>query len=175
MHVGKMIYSVLFAFSVYRTGAAQPQCSLNTLRGTWAFVELGWTVPLGSGATAVATPTTVIGTLTVDSSGKITGSGTFVSAAGIPGTPIPAGIPVDFTYQGAIEITSDCTGVFRYIVSVMGAPIPGEFIERFHYSSQKDEMTSMSMQSALSRPLWIGTFTRLGHTPAPVAWPAISH
>ena len=152
-----------------------PSCSINNVRGTWAFAELGWTVPAESGAAAVASPVTVIGAFTVDSSGKMTGSGTTISAAGIPGTPIPAGEVLDFDFTGTIEITQDCTGVLKYSIKLAGTPgpLPGQFIERFVYSPSKDELLSMSIQSPLSKPLWIGRYTRLGLVPLPVAWPTI--
>jgi len=172
MHDGNLIWTMLLASALCGALGAQPHCSTDSVRGTWAFAELGWTVPLGSGSSAVAAPATVIGVATIDYSGKLTGSGTFVSGTGVPGTPIPAGEPIDFTYQGTIEITPSCTGVLRYSLTVMGAPIPGQFIERFFYSPQKDEMVSMSIQSAFSKPLWIGNYKRLGRSPDPVEWPA---
>jgi len=174
MHLRNLTCPVLLALTLCGAAVAQPQCTTDTVRGTWAFAELGWTVPLGSGLTAVASPSTVIGVASIEYSGRMTGSGTFVSGTGITGTPIPAGEPIDFTFQGTVEITPDCTGVLRYSLTVMGQSIPGQFIERFYHSLQRDEMVSMSIQSPLSKPLWIGKYTRLGRTPASIAWPVIS-
>jgi hypothetical protein len=124
----------------------------------------------------VASPVTVIGAFAVDYSGKMTGSGTTISGAGIPGTPIPAGEVLDFDFNGTVEITSDCTGLLRYSIQLKGtpAPVPGEFIERFVYSPHKDELLSMSIQSPFSKPLWIGRYTRLGRMMGPVVWPTVS-
>jgi len=146
------------------------------VRGTWVFADLGWTVPLGSGTSGAASPVTGIGVFAVDSSGKMTGSGTTISGTGIPGTPIPAGEVLDFDFTGTVEITPECTGVLRYSIQLKGtpAPLPGQFVERFVYSPHNDQMLSMSIQSPLSKPMWIGLYARLGHVPAPVAWPAIS-
>ena len=180
MYVRKMGCAVVIAVSLCSVLSAQPwfltpSCSVNSVRGTWAFAELGWTVPTGSGSSAVASPVTVIGAFSVDNSGKMTGSGTTTSAVGIPGTPIPAGEILDFDFTGTVEITPDCTGVLKYSIQLKGTPgpLPGQFIERFVYSPYKDELLSMSIQSPLSKPLWIGRYTRLGHVPAPVTWPAI--
>lgn len=160
---------------------AQSQCSIQSIRGTWTFAEMGWTVPFG-GSNAAASPVTVLGVISVEStgstiigtSGKITGSGTTISGTGIPGTPIPAGEVLDFDFVGTVEITPDCTGVWKFSIQLKGtpAPLPGQFVERIVYSPQKDEMFSMSIQSPLSRPFWIGFLKRLGTVPAPIAWPA---
>lgn len=152
---------------------AQPQCGVYSLRGTWAFAEIGWTVPSG-GSSAAASPVTVIGVLSIDSAGKLTGSGTTISGTGIPGTPIPAGEVLDFEFEGTVEIGSDCTGFWTYNFKLRGtpAPLPGQFIERIVYSPGKDEILSMSIRSPLSKPMWIGFSTRLSRVPAPVTWPA---
>jgi hypothetical protein len=112
----------------------------------------------------------------IDYSRKMIGSGTTISGTGIAGTPIPAGEVLDFDFTGTIEITPDCTGLLRYAIQLKGsaAPLPGEFIERFVYLPAKDELVSMSVQSPLSRPLWIGRYTRLGRMPVSVAWPAVT-
>ena len=31
----------------------------------------------------------------------------------------------------------------------------------------------MAIQSPLSKPLWIGRYTRLGRVPQPIAWPTV--
>lgn len=175
MHVREIAYAVLPALLLCCAASAQPSCGIHSLAGTWAFAELGWTVPTGSGASAVASPVTVIGAFTVDYSGKMTGAGTTISAVGIPGTPIPAGEVLDFDFNGTVEITSDCTGVLKYSIQIKGtpAPVPGQFIERFVYSPHNDELFSMAIQSPLSKPLWIGRYTRLGRVPQPIAWPTV--
>ncbi|HLK69774.1 MAG TPA: hypothetical protein VKU19_40370 [Bryobacteraceae bacterium] len=172
-----MACTMLTVLSLCCVLSAQPLCSIDSVRGTWAFAELGWTVPIASGSSAVASPVTVIGAFSVDYSGKMTGSGTTISGAGIPGTPIPAGEVLDFDFTGTVEITSDCTGVLRYAIQIKGTPgpLPGQFIERFVYSPHTDELLSMSIQSPLSKPLWIGRYTRLGRVQAAVAWPTVSH
>jgi len=181
MYFRKMACAAMLAVSLGSILSAQTwtlntSCSINNLRGTWAFAELGWTVPAGSGSTAVASPVTVIGAFSVDNSGTMTGSGTTISGVGIPGTPIPAGEVLDFDFTGTVEITTDCTGVLKYSIQLKGtpAPLPGQFIERFVYSPYQDQIVSMSIQSPLSKPLWIGRYTRVGLVPAAIAWPAIS-
>jgi hypothetical protein len=103
----------------------------------------------------------------------MTGTGTTISGTGIPGTPIPAGTVLDFDFEGTAEIGSDCTGFWNYNIKLKGTPgpLPGQFVERIVYSAGKDEILSMSIQSPLSKPMWVGLSTRLSHIPAPVAWP----
>lgn len=175
MHTRNLIALPLFILALGCVLPAQTPCSVQkSLRGTWAFSELGWTVPLyGSEA---ATPVTVIGAFSIDGSGKMTGSGTTISATGIPGTPIPAGEVLDFDFQGTIKITPDCTGILRYSIQLKGTPgpLPGEFIERFVYSPWTDKIVSMSVKSPLSKPLWIGSYKRIGLYPRAITWPAIT-
>ncbi len=176
MRIRHMAGAMLLAYSLCFNLAAQQPCTMSNLVGTWAFSELGWTVPMGSGGNAVASPVTVIGVMTIDYSGKMTGSGTTISGTGIPGTPIPAGEVLDFDFTGTVALTPDCTGSWKYAIQLKGtpAPLPGQFIERFVYSAQKDEVLSMAVQSPLSKPFWIGFYKRLGRAPVPVAWPTIS-
>ena len=172
MRARNLVCATLLVFSFCFALAAQPQCGIGSVRGTWAFAELGWTVPLG-GSSAPASPVTVIGVFSIDYSGKMPGSGTTISGTGIPGTPIPAGEVLDFDFEGSVQITSDCTGTWRYSIKLKGtpAPLPGQFIERIVYSPHKDQILSMAVQSPLSKPLWIGVSERLGNVPAALAWP----
>ncbi len=156
---------------------SQTYCSIyRNVRGTWAFSEIGWTVPFSDSQT-VASPVTVLGAMSVDSSGKITGSGTTISGTGIPGTQIPAGTVLDFDFEGTVELTPDCTGVLKYSIQIKGtpAPLPGQFIERIVYSPWSDEIVSMSIQSPLSKPMWIGTYKRVGRLPMSIAWPPVQN
>ena len=53
MHIRSLAFSALLAQSVCGAATAQPQCTTNRIVGSWAFTEIGWTVPLGSGSGAV--------------------------------------------------------------------------------------------------------------------------
>lgn len=152
--------------------AAQSQCGLESVRGKWAFSEIGWSVLPGS---ATADPVTVMGVVSIDYTGQMSGSGTWISGAALPGTPLPAGAVIDFDFTGSVSINSDCTGSWRYTITVRGmpGPLPREFIERIVYAPQTDEIVSMSVQSALSKPLWIGSSKRLSKTPGPISWPDV--
>jgi hypothetical protein len=177
MRAGNIVCATLLGLSICCALPAQQGCHSGSLIGAWAFSELGWTVPLENGSSTVASPVTVIGVLTIDYSGNMTGSGTTISGTGIPGTPIPAGEVLDFDFKGTVEITPDCVGFLRYSIQLKGtpAPLPGEFIERFVYLPQKEQVISMSIQSPLSKPLWIGRYARLGRVPESIAWPDVSH
>lgn len=162
------LLATLVVFLVGSIVPAQAQCGIGKLAGNWAYVEMGWTVPAGASTTA---PVTGIGAFSVDYSGRMTGSGSTISGAAIPGTPIPPGKVLDFDFDGTIEITPDCTGLWKYTVRIKGMPALPGFVERFVYSPQKDEMYSMSIQSPLSKPLWTGFAKRLSNVPGPIAWP----
>jgi hypothetical protein len=151
----------------------QGQCSLISLRGTWGFTEIGWSIPIG---TAAPVPVTVIGLLSLDFTGKMTGSATVISGAPLPGTAIPAGEPLDVdAVEGTVELNSDCTGFWKYSLRLRGVPAPpfGPFVERIVYSPQKDLIYSMSVGSPTSHPMWIGTATRVTNSVGPIAWPAM--
>jgi len=105
----------------------------------------------------------------------MTGPITVISGFGIPGTPIPAGAVLDFDFVDAsVEVTPDCTGIWKYSLQLKGtpAPIPGQYVERIVVLPQQDEILFMSIQSPLSKPMWVGTAKRLFQLPRPVAWPA---
>jgi hypothetical protein len=171
MRAQNLVCATLLVFSFCSAVPAQTQCGIGSLRGTWVFADLGWTVPFG-GSNA-ASPVTSLGVVSIDYAGKMTGSGTTISGTGLPGTPIPAGEVIDFDFEGSVQITPDCTGIWKYSIKLKGtpAPLPGQFIERIVYSPQKDSILSMSIQSPLSKPLWIGIAQRLGNVAGPIAWP----
>ncbi len=68
--------------------AAQPQCGVGSIRGTWAMNLLGWAIPMGPPG---AQPAPIVGivALTIDYAGHLTGSGTIMWGTGIAGTPLP--------------------------------------------------------------------------------------
>lgn len=153
MRIRNVVLAVLLTLLPCSAMSVQGQCGLHRVRGTWGFNALGWGIPLGS--TDVTAPVVFTGVLTIDSLGRMTGPLTIISGAGIPGTAIPAGTVFDFV-GASVEVTPDCTGVWRHSVQLKGtpAPIPGQYVERIVVPPQNDEMLFMSIQSPLSKPMW---------------------
>jgi hypothetical protein len=118
----------LFAVPPPRSRSAPPTGSLGAGLSQKSAGRSRWDLAPGR---SQQSPVTVIGVVTIEYTGRMTYSRTYVSGTAIPGTPIPAGEPIDFTFQGTVEITPDCTGILRYSLTVMGTPISGQFIERF--------------------------------------------
>lgn len=69
------ICAALSTVFVCSTLAAQRQCGLNNVRGTWSYSAVGWAVPLQP-ANATPVPYVMIGVMVVDYGGKISGPGT---------------------------------------------------------------------------------------------------
>ena len=114
MYVRNLTSAAVLVLILCSALLAQPRCSAGSLTGTWAYTAIGWTVPAGE---STAAPTTMIGILVIDYAGKVSGPGTSTSGAPIPGTPIPAGQPLDFEMvDTSIEVNADCTGLFKYSI-----------------------------------------------------------
>ena len=167
------VRAALLALCLCAVVAAQPQCSNQTLAGTWAYKGIGWTIPTGQ---SDAVPLTMIGVITVDYSGKSGGPGTEISGAAVPGTPIPAGQPLDFDIvNGTIQVTADCTAVFKYSIQLKGmGPMPpiGPYVDRLVVMPTQNEVYGMSVASPLSKPMDVYSMKQISHAPVSVSWPA---
>jgi len=155
-------------------GLRAQQCNLNNVRGPWAFVGTGSAIP-SSPAAPTAVPVAFLGVLIVDFGGRTTGPTTLVAGFAIPGTPIPAGAVLEMEFvNGALEVTADCTGVWKYFVKVKGFPQAiGPYVDRFIVLPDKGGMMGMAVKSPLSYPIWTWTATRMSPIPAPVSWPDV--
>lgn len=165
--------AALLVLCVCCVAAAQPQCSLHDLVGVWAYSGIGWVVYPGQ---STAVPVSMIGIAVIDYSGRITGPGTITNAAPIPGTPIPAGQPLDWEFVGdtPVKVNPDCTAVLSYAVQVKGmpGPLPG-YIDRMIVLANTGEILGMGVASPLSKPMLVYTMKRISHVPTPVSWPTI--
>ena len=173
MRAQNLIGTALLALGLCCALAAQPQCSIQNVVGTWGYTGIGWSIPAGGSAPA---PLTMIGIIVIDYSGKETGPGTFVSGAPVPGTPIPAGQPLDFDIVNAtVQVNADCTALLKYSIQLKGMPVPpiGPYFDRLVVVPNGGEFLEMSVQSPISKPFWIYTFKRMSPVPAPVSWPAV--
>jgi hypothetical protein len=125
---------------------------------------LGWAIPTAEGpwgAAGQTLPIVGLGVATIDHAGKMTG----------PGTAVMAGLVFDYEMAGTVEVNSDCTGLLKYSLKMKGFPnLPG-YIERFVLDPARQEMVSVSVQSPISKPMWVATWRRISPVAAPVAWP----
>lgn len=159
-----IVCAVLLAVWLCSALPAQPQCSSQSLRGTWSVSMLGWAIPTADGPWGTANQTLPIvglGVAIIDHTGKMTG----------PGTAVMAGVIFDYELAGTVEVNSDCTGLMKYSLKIKGFPnLPG-YIERFVLDVNRQEMVSVSLQSPISKPMWLTTWKRTSPVAAPVAWP----
>jgi hypothetical protein len=138
--------------------------------GTWAYNATGSAIPTG---TTTPVPVTFIGVLTANYSAKVTGPGTFIPGGSFPGTPIQAGMILEYNIvDGSIQLNSDCTGILSYTMQVAGFPVLlGPVVERIVVLPDKGEILSMSIYSPISKPMWAYTAKRMIPVPASVSWP----
>jgi len=159
-----IVCAVLLAVWLCSALPAQVQCSSQSLRGNWSVSMLGWAIPTAPGPWGAADQTVPIvglGVAVIDHTGKVTG----------PGTAVMAGVIFDYELAGTVEVNSDCTGLVKYSLKIKGFPnLPG-YIERFVLDPARQEMVSVSVQSPISKPMWITTWKRISPVAAPVAWP----
>jgi hypothetical protein len=159
-----IVCAVLLAVWLCSALPAQVQCSSQSLRGNWSTSSLGWAIPTAEGpwgAAGQTLPIVGLGVATIDHAGKMTG----------PGTAVMAGLVFDYEMAGTVEVNSDCTGLLKYSLKMKGFPnLPG-YIERFVLDPARQEMVSVSVQSPISKPMWVATWRRISPVAAPVAWP----
>ena len=166
--------TIVAVLTICLCGAAAAQqtvCSPQTLIGTWVYNASGWAIPNG---TSTAVPVTFLGAISISYGAKaiVSGPGTFIAGGAFPGTPIQAGTILEYTLDGTMEVTADCTGMLIYTMQVAGLPMPiGPLIERVVVVPSKGEILLMSVFSPLSKPLWTYTAKRISPLPTPVAWP----
>jgi hypothetical protein len=145
---------------------AQPQCGIEQLRGNWSAVSVGWATMTAPGPWTVGQtlPVAGIAVLAIDQTGKFSG----------PGSIVVNGLALDYEMTGAVEMSSDCTGVIRYSVKLKGSAdvLPG-YVERFVLDRNQQQLTSISIQTPISKPTWTTTMRHIANPPSRVAWPDI--
>ncbi|MFN0166231.1 MAG: hypothetical protein ACKV22_07350 [Bryobacteraceae bacterium] len=146
---------------------AQPQCSAEQLRGKWSIATTGSALPTAPGPWTVGQTVPVVGAavVTIDHNGNFTG----------PGSIVLGGAVLDYEMTGTFAVNSDCAGLMKYTVKLKGLSdvIPG-YVERFILDLTHEEIVSVSIQSPLSKPMWLSVMKRISHVPSPVAWPDVT-
>jgi len=171
MQIRSLASATLLVFSLCCALPAQQRCSMQQVVGTWGFTLVGWDILNGQSTPA---PETMIGIVSVDESGKVTGAATSVLGAPLGG--IPAGQPLDSELVDAsVQVNPDCTGFFKYSILLKGAGVPayGPNVDRLVVLPFHNQVLAMRVHSPLSKPLEPYTMNRISFMPAPVSWPAV--
>ncbi len=135
---------------------AQPDCSMQTLRGTYVISYAGF-VTTASGSTYV----TILGVASIDPSQtpNISGGITFTGFG-----PKPVFVPA----SGMAQINPDCTGTLR-----LGNPTTGSTeIDQFIYDRDTKTILATVLKIALGNPASLGTWKMIFPIPNVVTWTA---
>ena len=145
--------------------AAQTNCNLSLMPGTYAVTYSGWvTVPM-PGAAPVTVPGSILGVISIGYDGKINGAGSVAIAPG------PS---MDYDVSGTIQINSDCTGTLRLNTKPrLGGPA-GTQVDRFIFSLEDrtllTTMVSINNGYADGYPAVLGTWKRISPVPNAASW-----
>jgi hypothetical protein len=145
--------------------AAQAQCTLDSVHGTYAVSYDGWALMPQPGAPLpLAVPGVILGVVSIGYDGKLSGGETM----------IVAGQAVEYDITGGnVQIKPDCTGTMQILTRVKGtsgasAPIT----ERFVVLSDAGEIrtTVMGSPSAAAGAMGLGTWKRMTWVPGSASW-----
>lgn len=143
--------------------AAQPNCSVNTVVGTYAISYLGWLTVVVPNAPPATYSGGILGIVSIDWSGNVVGTG---AVAGM-------GPITDYDVSGTITIKSDCTGTIRLTGQPKGSSGPPTMVEvdRFVFLRDLDEfrLTIWDMGPGVY-PALFGTWKRIARAPDAAAW-----
>ncbi len=142
--------------------AAQLNCTLHSIAGTYSVSYLGWLTMQQPGGTSVTLPGTILGVVSIGYDGKLSG---VTAVAGL-------GPVVDYEVIGTTELKSDCTGTLRLQVRPKGSTRAYETeIDRFVIDP--DAKTLLAIMSDLGPgvyPVVLGTWKRLSPVPNSANW-----
>jgi hypothetical protein len=133
---------------------AQPQCSQQTIRGTWVDVTRGTLFLTLPGATqATPAPMVGLGVFTIDHQGGFT-----ARATSSVGGQITKG-----TIRGSFQVNSDCTATATFTIQMDGAPaaLPGTGTEKLFISRAGNEMHSIPVKGVLGKSAALETLRRI--------------
>lgn len=147
---------ILLIFATSAVIMAQPECSLQTLRGTYA-VSYGGFVTTASGSAYV----TILGIVSIDPSQSPTVSGgiTFTGFG-----PVALFLPA----SGSVQVNSDCTGTLT-----LGNPSAGNAeVDQFLYDRDTKSLVVTAVRISLGNVAALGTWKQMSPVPRAAVWPA---
>lgn len=148
--------------------AAQPQCTIGTVRGTYAVsYASGWALmPQQGSALPLALPGVILGVVSIGYDSTLSGGETVIIA----------GQAKEYDISGTVEINSDCTGTLRILTKEKGVPGPAmPVVERFvavSGHSQELELQTIIMPMAASPvgAMSVGSWKRMTVTSGTAGW-----
>ncbi len=149
----KLTFSILAACGL---AMAQPECSLQTLRGTYITSYAGF----------VSTPTAtvyvaILGVISIDPSKtpSISGGITFTGFG-----PTPMFVPA----TGTVQVNPDCTGVMT-----IGNPATGQVeVDQFIYDRDARTLHAVVIRTAVGNVASLGTGKQISAVPGAATWQA---
>ena len=147
---------ILTMFTLCAAAMAQPECSMQTLRGTYAVSYAGF----------VSTPSatmyvTILGVISIDPAKVpiISGGITFAGYG-----PAPMFVPA----SGTVQVNSDCTGTVT-----LGNPATGQTeVDQFVYNRDTKSLQATVIRIALGNVAALGTWKQLSPIPGAATWTA---
>lgn len=154
MNLGKRIHLAGLLLLAAPCASTQTFCSTEMLRGVWAYRSEITIMMMPEGSpTAVPAPAAFLGIVSIDSAGKMTGSGD----ATVAGQPITA------AFNGTLSVQANCSGSMRFTFTLPGAPAPMPNVGqgRFVVSDNGNEIRALTTSGILGAPIGIETYRRM--------------
>jgi len=137
----------------------QPPCSIDTIRGTYAFQYDGAIMMAVPG---MPQPVPVVGALigvgSIGYRGQTSGRG----SASIGGEAM------EFEFSGspgATIVNRDCTATSKWMMPIPGTDVPGEGMDKMVILDGGDEIWTMIAKGVLGAPIILGKWTRISRVP----------
>ncbi|MFB3778101.1 MAG: hypothetical protein ACE141_10835 [Bryobacteraceae bacterium] len=149
--------------------AAQPVCSVLTVRGTYAVSYDGWALmPQPGSPLPLAVPGVILGVVSIGHDGKLSGAETVIIG----------GQATEYDIAGSIDIKPDCTGTLRTFTKLRGsADKPSPVTERFvvlvkgTWGEEVDIRTTIvEMPGSLVGAMGLGIWRRMTSMPGSANW-----
>jgi hypothetical protein len=156
---------ILLTLALCPVLAAQTQCTLDSVRGTYAVFYDGWALmPQPGSSLPLTVPGVIMGVVSISYDGKVTGAETVIIAG--------QAVEYDIT-GGSVQIKPDCTGTMQILTRVKGTPgAPAPIAERFVALSDAGEIrtTILSSPSATTGAMGLGIWKRMSPVPNSASW-----
>jgi hypothetical protein len=147
--------------------AAQTQCLVDNVRGTYAVSYNGWAlIPQQGSPLPLTVPGVILGVVSIGNDGTLTGGETVIIA----------GQAKEYEITGSVAINVDCTGTMRILTKVKGSSDkPATVIERFvalRAGSQDLEIhtTILNSPDATVGAMALGVWKRATLVPGSASW-----
>jgi hypothetical protein len=151
---------ILLVLMLSAVAAAQINCTMTSIVGTYAVSYIGWVYMAQPGGTLVALPGTVVGVVSIGYDGKLSG-GAAVSGMG----PV-----VDFDISGTTEIKSDCTGTLRMKPKPRAGGPAGFETDRFVFIPSDKSLFTTIVDMDYGYPASNSIWKQISPVPNAAAW-----